>query len=161
VNVRRAQSEDAPAWLAVLRAVAREGRWVGTQMPFDESARERRYRERLQDGSAVGWLLEQDGRVVGMLDLELVDYNPGFATLGMAVLAQARGRGGGRALLDEALAWARASELRKLGLEAWTDNARAIALYASAGFMIEGIRRDHYQRRDGSLRSSMVMSIFV
>ena len=38
----------------------------------------------------------------------------------------------------------------KISLEVWTDNARAIALYAAAGFEVEGLRRDHYRRRDGT-----------
>lgn len=43
----------------------------------------------------------------------------------------------------------------------WTDNARAIALYASAGFAVEGVRRDHYRRRDGSLRSTLLMAVHL
>lgn len=148
--------------MAILKAVAGEERWIGTQAPFDESERMERLREGLRTGAIEGWMLEEaDGRVVGALNLERPDYNPGFASLGMMVLADLRGRGGGRRLLDTALAWARDSELRKVGLEVWTDNARAIALYTSAGFEVEGIRRDHYRRRDGSLRSTMIMSIFV
>ncbi len=46
----------------------------------------------------------------------------------------------------------------KIELEVWTDNARAIALYASAGFEVEGLRRDHYRRRDGRLRSALLMA---
>ena len=34
----------------------------------------------------------------------------------------------------------------------------AIALYSSAGFEVEGLRRDHYRRRDGRLRSALVMA---
>lgn len=161
VNVRRASAEDAGAHVEVLRAVAEEGRWIATEAPFDVRERAERYRERLRSGTMVGWVLEDEGRVVGSLGVERVDYNPGYATLGMAVLPGDRGRGGGRALLEAALAWARDSELRKVGLEVWTDNARAIALYTRTGFEVEGIRREHYSRRDGSLRSSMIMSIFV
>ena len=46
----------------------------------------------------------------------------------------------------------------KVELEVWPDNARAIALYLSAGFEIEGFRRDHYRRRDGTLRSAVLMA---
>ena len=40
----------------------------------------------------------------------------------------------------------------------WPDNEPAVALYSSAGFEREGLRRDHYRRRDGSLRSSVLMA---
>jgi RimJ/RimL family protein N-acetyltransferase len=39
--------------------------------------------------------------------------------------------------------------------------ARAIALYSRVGFTVEGVRRDHYRRRDGSLRSTMLMAIAI
>lgn len=46
----------------------------------------------------------------------------------------------------------------KVELEVWPDNSRAISLYESAGFEVEGPRRDHYLRRDGSLRSFLLMA---
>ncbi len=39
----------------------------------------------------------------------------------------------------------------------WPDNA-AIMLYRSAGFQEEGLRREHYRRLDGSLRSALIMA---
>ena len=56
-----------------------------------------------------------------------------------------------RKLLVAAVEHARESGA-KVELEVWPDNARAIALYASAGFEVEGVRRSHYRRRDGSLQ---------
>jgi putative acetyltransferase len=82
----------------------------------------------------------------------------GVLSLGMAILAPARGRGGGRALLHAAQEHARSSGAHKISLEVWTDNARAIAVYAAAGFEVEGLRRDHYRRRDGRLRSTLLMA---
>ena len=52
----------------------------------------------------------------------------------------------------------RRQRAHKISLEVWTDNARAIALYAAAGFEVEGLRRDHYRRRDGRLRSTLIMA---
>ena len=82
----------------------------------------------------------------------------GVPSVGMAILPEARGRGGGRSLLAAILDHARASDAHKVELDVWPDNARAIALYASAGFEVEGLRRNHYRRRDGSLRSALLMS---
>lgn len=69
-----------------------------------------------------------------------------------------RGRGGGRALLAAVQDHARTSGAHKISLEVWVDNARAIALYGAAGFEVEGLRRDHYRRRDGRLRSTLIMA---
>jgi ribosomal protein S18 acetylase RimI-like enzyme len=76
----------------------------------------------------------------------------------MAILAEARGQGGGRALLSAVQDHASATGAHKISLEVWTDNGRAIALYAAAGFEVEGLRRNHYRRRDGSLRSTLIMA---
>ena len=53
---------------------------------------------------------------------------------------------------------ARRSGAHKVDLEVWPDNGRAIALYAGAGFTVEGLRDRHYRRRDGALRSSLIMA---
>ena len=38
------------------------------------------------------------------------------------------------------------------------DNVAASELYKSAGFEVEGLRRSHYRRRDGSLKSALLMA---
>ncbi len=138
-------------------AVAEEG-FLGGQPPIDIDDRVGRFRE-LIDGAdpTAMWVLEDDdGQVVGHLAVQ--EIVSGVLSVGMAVLAPARGRGGGRALLAAAQEHARASGAHKISLEVWTDNARAIALYAAAGFEVEGLRRDHYRRRDGRLRSTLIMA---
>jgi len=52
-------------------------------------------------------VLEDDGRVVGYLGVE--ESVPGVFSLGMAIVPEARGRGGGRALLAALEEHARAS----------------------------------------------------
>jgi RimJ/RimL family protein N-acetyltransferase len=83
---------------------------------------------------------------------------PGVFSLAMAILPQARGKGGGRSLLEAVMQHARAAGAHKVELEVFPHNARAIAVYAAAGFEVEGIRRDHYRRRDGTLRSTLMMA---
>jgi putative acetyltransferase len=102
------------------------------------------------------WVLEEDGQVVG--EASATSRVTGVLSLGMAILPHARGRGGGRALLETVIEHARACGAHKVDLEVWTDNARAIAVYTAAGFEVEGVRREHYRRRDGSLRSTLIMA---
>lgn len=64
-------------------------------------------------------------------------------------------------MLDTGLEHARSGGAHKVVLEVWPDNARAIALYARAGFQVEGLRRAHYRRRDGSLRSALLMAYLL
>ena len=81
----------------------------------------------------------------------------GVLSLGMWILPTARGQGGGRLLMEAALR-ARPATIHRLELEVFPDNEAAIALYRSMGFEDEGIRRDHYRRQDGTLRSSLMMA---
>jgi putative acetyltransferase len=157
VIVREARSEDADAMARVIATVAEEG-LIATEPPVDVAARAERLREGIEgQGPAAGWVLEDGGRQVGNAGVRESEA-PGVLSLGMAILPEARGRGGGRALLEAIIDHARSCGAHKLELEVWPDNVPAIALYTSAGFEIEGFRRDHYRRRDGSLRSALLMA---
>lgn len=157
MKIRRATVADADEAAQVVAAVAEED-FLGTQPPVDLEERAERFRELIERGDpAAVWILQDDeGRQVG--HATTWESTPGALSLGMAILPEARGQGGGRALLAAVQDHARGAGAHKISLEVWTDNVRAIALYASAGFEVEGLRRDHYRRRDGSLRSTLIMA---
>lgn len=113
----------------------------------------------LADGTTF-FVLDDGGRVVGTLGLHPT-HADGVVALGMSVLAELRGQGWGRAMLQRAIDHARGAQMHKIELEVWPDNARAIALYERFGFEVEGVRRDHYRRRDGSLRSAQLMALLL
>ncbi len=157
MRARPATADDADAFARVVAAVADENRWIATEPPVDVAARAALARDWLQRGDRLWVLEDDDGRVVGCLGLHELGAR-GVVSLGMSIVADARGRGGGRALMDAAMAWLSDSEMHKVELEVWPDNERAIGLYERYGFEVEGLRRDHYRRRDGSLRSSLIMA---
>ncbi len=141
----------------VMGAVAEEG-LIATEPPVDLDARAQRFRAAIEgEGLGALWVLEEDAQVVGTAGAH-ESGAPGVLSLGMSILSEARGHGGGRALLEAMLEHARSRGAHKVDLEVWPDNARAIALYAAAGFQVEGLRRHHYRRRDGSLRSALLMA---
>jgi ribosomal-protein-alanine N-acetyltransferase len=87
--------------------------------------------------------------VVHRNDEGVVDGYAGLALLGdeaevhtIGVRPEAQGAGIGRALLLDLLAHAGS---RRVVLEVRTDNAPAIALYESEGFVILGVRRRYYR----------------
>jgi RimJ/RimL family protein N-acetyltransferase len=156
VNVRAARHDDLEAAACTIAAVAEED-FLGAQPPVDVDDRVGRFRELIERGDpAALWVLEDDdGQVVGHAAVQ--ESVAGVLSLGMAILAPARpgwgtrpaGRGeGARSVVRRPQDLARGVD----------DNARAIALYAAAGFEVEGLRRDHYRRRDGRLRSTLIMA---
>jgi ribosomal protein S18 acetylase RimI-like enzyme len=156
MTIRPASAQDAPAIARILAEVAEEG-MLGTEPPVDLDERAAKFAETIDgDGPGAFWLLEEDDRAVGWA--AVLPRAAGVLSLAMAILAEARGRGGGRSLVETALGHARAGGAHKLELEVWPDNARAIALYAATGFEVEGLRRCHYRRRDGTLRGTLIMA---
>ncbi len=141
---------------AIIAQVAHEGT-IGPEPPVDIAARAQRFRPMIQAPAPdATWVLEERGVVVGYASAQ--QTNTGVLCLGMAILPAGRGHGGGRSLLRTVIEHAREDTVHKIELEVWLDNARAIALYTSSGFEVEGVRRDHYRRQNGSLRSSMLMA---
>ena len=161
--VREALVGDAERCAAILAAVAEED-LIATEPPVDVEARAEGFRGMLVPGRPDRlWVLcEGEGEeLVGLLGLHPTPAD-GVLMLGTAILDGHRGAGGGRRLMEAALEWARGAEgVHKVELEVWPDNERAIAYYEALGFEHEGLRRDHYRRRDGSLRSARLMAIAV
>jgi RimJ/RimL family protein N-acetyltransferase len=156
MTVREAGAKDADAIAGILAEVAEEG-MLGTEPPVDRDERAARFAETIDDdGPGAFWVLEGGCRMLGFAAV-LVRV-AGVLSLAMAILPEARGQGGGRSLVEAATQHARAAGAHKLELEVFPHNARAIALYAAAGFEVEGLRRDHYRRRDGTLRSTLIMA---
>jgi [ribosomal protein S18]-alanine N-acetyltransferase len=151
-RVRRAKIEDA-GWLGQgMKVLVEEGRWLATQSDATVEELVERFRTGISEGHLV-LLLEDGGEAVGTLGLHPSGVD-GVLQLGMWILPDWRGRGGGRMLVEAALA----PDVHEVELEVWPDNEAAIALYRSTGFREEGLRREHYRRLDGSLRSALIMA---
>ncbi|MFE9247653.1 GNAT family N-acetyltransferase [Streptomyces sp. NPDC007088] len=88
-------------------------------------------------------IAELDGELAGYLRLLPPTPLPANAhvqaILGLAVAGRARGRGLGRALLRAAVARARELGARRVTLRVLGHNTPARRLYASEGFVVEGV----------------------
>jgi RimJ/RimL family protein N-acetyltransferase len=160
MRVRPATPADATQLGRALKIVVDEERWLAIQPPMSEAELAAGIRTRMAEGQRL-FALEDDAGTAGGPLVGLIALRPtrieGVDSIGMWVLPGHRGKGGGRLLLDAAIE-ARPADIHKIELEVWPDNEAAIHLYERAGFEREGLRRDHYRRRDGRLHSSVIMA---
>jgi RimJ/RimL family protein N-acetyltransferase len=149
-TIRRATPHDANALVELAESVRREeGRWILGTGPWRSVSDERRYLRTIQRYPDAAVLVAEDGgRIVGRLSLSR-DPHPAsrhVADLGLMVAESHRRQGVGTSLLEDAVAWAQASGVRKLELHVFPWNEPAILLYESFGFVREGYRHAHYRR---------------
>ncbi len=161
IRIRRAEPGDAAALCRLAEEVGREpGAWLLTTEMWRGVAEERRYlRAVRRHPDAAVFVVEADGEVVARLSLAR-DPHPAsrhVADLGLMVAAPYRRRGIGRALLEQAVRWARECGVRKLELHVFPWNTPARRLYESFGFVQEGVRRGHYVR-DGEEVDAILMA---
>ncbi len=162
--IRRASPADAAELVALARAVGGEPeRWLITATDWRGPSAERRYlRSIRRSPHAAVFVAEAPEGIVGRLSVAR-DPHPAsahVADLGLMVARSHRGRGIGRALLEQAAEWSRQVGVSKLELHVFPHNEPAIGLYESFGFEREGYRRGHY-RRAGELVDAVLMAYQV
>jgi len=157
IRIRMARPSDAEAFAEIM---SQPQVYHGTlQLPHTTPEA---WRKRLEGNDpSYDYMLvaEVDGKVVGDAGLHRSrrPRNLHVATLGIAVHDAYQGRGVGKALMaaliDAADRWL---NILRIELEVYTDNERAIKLYESFGFVIEGRKRMN-AFRDGQYVDSFVM----
>ena len=161
IQIRPARPEDAPALVELGASIGREPEaWLLNTDGWRSVAEERRYLRALRrHPDAAVFVADDDGTVVGRLSIARDPHGASrhVADLGLMVAAGSRRRGIGRALLEQAAAWARASGVLKLELHVFPWNEPAIRLYEQFGFEREGLRKEHY-RRGAELVDAILMA---
>jgi ribosomal protein S18 acetylase RimI-like enzyme len=159
MEIRPARVADAPGLAEQVKLVADEGRWIGAQRNRSVDELTERFRS-LLEADSIMLVLEHERRIVGGIVIHPTGID-GVYDLAMSIIEDFRSQGWGRRLVDAALKEARARGIVKVVLEVFPENGRAIALYASSGFEIEGYKRHHYPRIDGARRSAVMMALFL
>ena len=152
IAVRPARPHDARSYLAFWTAIVEEGGHVRTErVAGTVRTYRRRFRHPWNDREAQIVAADTAARVVGHLYIEREAHpvTAHVASLGIAVSADARGRGIGTALMAEAVRWARSVGVDKIVLSVYPHNAGAIALYRKFGFVQEGRLARHSRKSYG------------
>jgi len=136
--VERLTIDEAPRLRAIrLRALADAPDAFGTT--FEEAAARPAETWAQQLRELPSFVAVDDGLDVGMVRCQPDETRSDTALLiSMWVAPAARRSGVGDALIDAAIAWARANGVTRLQLYVVDDNAPAIALYARKGFQPTG-----------------------
>ena len=153
LTLRRTTAADAAAFARIMGDPAVYPGLM--QLPYTN---EDLWRARLADFTAPGKIdlhlvaervVHGQAEVVGSAGLHPMSPLPRMrhtVTIGISVAPEAQRQGVGTALMQGLCDYAdRWMQVLRIYLEVYTDNAPAIALYASEGFRRVGIRRRYYQ----------------
>jgi ribosomal protein S18 acetylase RimI-like enzyme len=137
VSVRPAVPDDAYT-IARLRQAMYDERNTPPSPPSYREALYVYWYEMLESGQGVGWVAEDEGRIVGMAMLLLHDHppRPGGPTRrgyvhNVYIAPEQRQRGHGRALMEAVIAFSREQGLQRLELR---SSELGRVLYESVGF---------------------------
>ena len=164
ITIRRATAADAEGLVVLAREVGAEPEgWLISTSAWRRPGDERRFlRSIRRSPDAAVFVAEAPAGIVGRLSVAR-DPHPAsrhVADLGLMVAKSHRRLGIGRALLEQAVEWARQSGIVKLELHVFPHNRPAIELYEGFGFEREGHRRLHY-RRGAELVDTILMAYLV
>jgi ribosomal protein S18 acetylase RimI-like enzyme len=143
VDIRRLAAADAPAYRAVRLRSLQENPTAFTSS-FEDDARlpPEATLQRVTSTTRKVWGAFDGGNLVGTVGLDPESRGNGrhkATIVGMYVAPEAAGHGLGRALLDVAVADARAAGFEMLVLTVTEGNSTAMKLYERAGFKSFGI----------------------
>ena len=158
LTIRQIKLEDAKGFWSALASVAKEKRYILTTEPPPFESTQAFVQENVEQSYAQYVALDGE-KVIGWADILPIDHPTmkHVGGLGMGVVAEYRGRGIGRKLLESAMQHAWESGLKRLELEVFADNRAAIHLYEKHGYVQEGVKR--YARLiDGEYQDIVVMA---
>jgi ribosomal protein S18 acetylase RimI-like enzyme len=138
--IRLAGPEDAEVLLALQHRLDEQS-WFMLAEPGEREQAPGRLRGQGNAGS-FDLLAEGEAGLAGWLSVDVLPFRraSGCGHVVIGVDAAAVGRGVGRELLAAAEREARRRGLHRLELTVMTDNLRALSLYLSNGFQVEGLR---------------------
>ena len=160
VEVRAAEITDVEALTRIYSGRSAYSQTL--QLPFQNLEV---WRKRLMsnDDTQHSLVATVSGELVGNLGLTRLTRprRAHVGEIGMAVRDDWQGKGVGSALMQAALDLAdNWLDLRRLELNVYADNERAIALYRTFGFEVEGTHRA-YALRDGTYVDSLCMARLI
>lgn len=168
--LRPPRVEDAAALIAYMEVIDRETTFLSREPgEFAQSVtleKEQAYlRSCLEDeGQLFLIAFDEAGSIAATCNCSSMAHRQRYrhrAELAVSVKQAHWRQGLGRRMMELLEAWARARGIEKLSLEVDTQNTRAIGLYLSQGFTVEGALRHAAKLADGTYRDYYAMAKFL
>lgn len=165
ITIRSPGPGDAEELIRFLNTVDCETRFLSREPgEFAMTVEEERnfIKTRAGDARALWNIAEAQGRIVASCSV----FGAGRyrrlshrAAIGIVVMKDYWGLGLGRKLMREGIAWCRGAGYEQLELSVIADNNRAIALYKSLGFEIQGTVARAFKYADGTYADEYFMCL--
>jgi RimJ/RimL family protein N-acetyltransferase len=164
LKIRKATPDDAAALIEHVNRVVEESPFLLLEPgEFDYTVEQEQ--KMIADANAsdnnLFLVALVDGRVIGVLTCFAGKRRSArhAVTLGISIRQAWCGRGIGRRMLQAAIDWAKSTGVvRRIELQVFTENRRAIRLYEEVGFVHEGHRRGS-ARRNGQPIDDYIMAL--
>jgi ribosomal protein S18 acetylase RimI-like enzyme len=159
IRIRSIRLQDSPSFRAALDSVAKEREYLSLTRAFPPASTRKFVAANIRNRHSQ-FVAICGGKVVGWCDIIPRD-RPSMkhvGVLGIGIVKGFRDRGLGTRLLAAAVTDARRKGLKKIELEVFADNRRAVALYRKAGFVREGLKKKAV--RLGGFRDMILMARF-
>lgn len=163
MHIRPAIAEDAEAIAAAEYETATRQDGLLASRPYEIPVEAFRGKIEALNERGLYVVLEEGHELLGHLLLEPMELESTkhVARLTIVVHPGHTGRGHGRRLMEYAIDWAlRSEDIEKIELNVRPGNRRAIKLYESLGFTVEGIYRDRIKLVAGYV-DDISMALFV
>jgi RimJ/RimL family protein N-acetyltransferase len=165
VTIREVRSDDAEAMIRFMNAIDCETRFLSREpgefaMTLEE---ERNFIQARTEDARVHWIIaEAQGRIVASCSIFGAGRYKRYqhrATIGIVISRDYWGLGLGRRLMLENIARCRQIGYEQLELSVLAGNDRAIALYKSLGFEIQGTVTHAFKYADGTYADDYFMCL--
>lgn len=159
VEIRYMGAHDAPGVLAFARALPPHDLLF---LPRDITHPKvlAAWSAEIERGAMTTLLGFSQGIVIGCATIarDPLSWSAHVAELRVVVATSMRGRGLGRALLEDAFALAATMGVEKMIAQMTTDQTSAIAVFETMGYRGEALLREHVKDRDGVAHDIVILS---
>lgn len=151
LHVERSGEGIATSWRLVETALDRPFQ-RGDGYDFDAASQDAIFArlERADQGETYQRVADFEGRLIGLVEVEIEEWNNSAQLTTLMIDADYRGQGLGRRLWHRALDFARQSDVRTLLIETQNTNIAACHFYARMGCQLSGLHESFYDAEAGS-----------